>query len=282
MKKIFATLLLLLLMVALLASSCPTPTQTPTPTPTPETTLTPTPSPTPTPTPSPTPTPEPTVSTDWWWVFGWGDEYKATLGTRINLVKRDEIIIEGTPYPVITYTLEAIGLPQDEVYYMWIKMLVDDEPIQSDTEISINDEGYAVNAADGKEMLIVAAAFIKGDPLEVALMNADKTIIAFGKIIPHPIESEQGTYHIWVELASRWEDIFIVWGERFEPDEEVNITSTSGGEVLETTATVNSNGQLGPVILVPDVVGHKSGTAILTVVGKTGEVTVSFEWASRP
>ncbi len=110
-------------------------------------------------------------------------------------------------------------------------------------------------------------------------MTADESIIAYGKMILYPIEAKQGSSRIWVELGASTGDLFVIYGEGFEPNEELEATSTSDGEVLKGKNKADGKGQLITVLL-PAVVGKQSGLVTYTIVGKAGTLTVSFEWGS--
>jgi hypothetical protein len=106
-------------------------------------------------------------------------------------------------------------------------------------------------------------------------MTDDKSIIAYGKVILYPIQDNQGGRRIWVELISTKGDSFVIYGEGFEPNEELTSTSNSEGEVIEYENKADSNGRFTTVLL-PSVVGKESGTVTYTVSGKAGTLSVSF------
>ena len=156
---------------------------------------------------------------------------------------------------------------------------VGNKPSQFPGEWSINDAGYVVNSGSQTSRMAVSTfKFARGEPLEVAMISRDKTITAFGKIFPHPIESRRNGYHLWIEVGSRQNDMFIVWGEGFEPDEEVDAVSFSDSEAGKFRNRANDKGQLGPIIVLPAIVGKTSGLASITIAGKVGKITVAYEW----
>jgi hypothetical protein len=107
-------------------------------------------------------------------------------------------------------------------------------------------------------LFLSADDYSKGQPFDVALVSTDETIKAYAKVIPFPIEAEEGRCRLWVELASPKADGFLIQGEGFEPDEEVTTTSRSNGEVLEGTHKVPPDGKLFAVVL-PVVIGKQEG-----------------------
>ncbi len=206
----------------------------------------------------------------------WGDDYKETPGARVHFVKKDEIIKDGEPFAI--YYAVADGLPPDKVYYLWTKKIWEKEPSKIlPTEIIIGDKGYLFPGQKKIPLTFATRGYVKGEAMEVALMNENKSLIAFGKIIPHPIETRQGNLRMWVELASAKGDMFIIWGEGFEPDEEIGTTSSSSGEVLKSKLKANAEGKFMAIVL-PAVIGKEDGTATYSAAGKAGEVEVSYQW----
>lgn len=210
----------------------------------------------------------------YWGFIAWGTEYKETPGTKVILVKKDEGTKDGKHF--INYNMIATGLPKDKVYYLWEKALADAAPSRL-FEVKINDEGYVCLGT--QPISFLASGFAKGEALEVALMTEDKSIIAYGKRFPYPIGSKTDSCRIWVQLLSTKGTAFVIWGDGFEPDEVIEATSTSNGEVLESKIEVGSDGQYIEIIF-PAVVGKESGTATYTAVGKAGELKVSYKWGA--
>lgn len=206
-----------------------------------------------------------------WGFPTWGPEYKATTDKTRMIFKDDALIVLGPP------------LPKDEIYYVCQKKLDNSEPIHSPMEMTVKykpgteDIGVVVTSKEEKVIRIKTGSFARGEALQCALMNDDKTVMVFAKEMPYPIENKQGKYRIWVELASPEGNTFIIWGEGFEPDEEISTTSSSNGEVIKSKVKVNNKGQF-MTILFPSVVGKTDGLATFGAVGKSGEVEVSYQW----
>jgi hypothetical protein len=212
-------------------------------------------------------TPESPAYVDWgkWGFPAWGPEYKATTNKTGLLFYKNGLLTMGA------------RLPQDKVYYIWQKKLSAAEPIRFPTELIINEKGALRTYTEEKLVAFETGGFAKGEALQIALMSEDKTIMIFAKEMPYPIENKQGDYRIWVELASAGGDTFIIWGEGFEPDEEISTTSSSDGEVIKSKVKVNSKGQF-MTFYFPAVVGKEDGLATFSAVGKSGEVEISFQW----
>jgi hypothetical protein len=139
----------------------------------------------------------------------------------------------------------------------------------------IGDGGYLVPQGKSKPMSLLLHSFARGEAQVYALMTADKSIIAYGKIIPYPIEARQGARRIWVELLN--ETSFEIYGEGFEPGEELEITSSSDSQVMKSTKTVEADGRFIEFLL-PELRGQECGQTTYTVVGPAGTLSVLFEW----
>jgi hypothetical protein len=217
-----------------------------------------------------------TTSNDSWGQWGplkWPEEFKPTAGAYLEFIKKEEKTIDGKP--AIIYYLTAVGLPKDTVYQLWVKSLSNQTPTAIVTEAKIDDSGYVM--IGGERFNLGIQAPVKGEAMELGLMTVDKNGGALGKIIPFPIESKQGNYRLWVELRSKNGDLFVIYGEGFEPNKEMSFVSTSDGEVAKGTIKANDKGRLNIVVL-PAVAGKESGLASYSVIGKYGEVEVSYEW----
>ena len=229
---------------------------------------------------TPTQTPPPAAakggfSTNWgkWGFPLFPPEFKATPGLSL--------FFHQTKKDVFQYGLVAVGLPADKTYRLWQKKLDASQPTRFPPELGIkivsDNTGYVISRADGNVFLIATATFLKGEALQIALTSEDKTIVAFAKTIPNPIESIRGPYRTWVELGSAGGDGFIIWGEGFEPNEEIAATSISEGEIRRSKVQADSEGRF-MTLMFPAVVGKQSGLATYNVVGKSGEVKVSYQW----
>jgi hypothetical protein len=242
------------------------------------TTLTPKPAQT-APTPIITPTANNSSVSAWteWGPAGFGKDYPATPGIKLSFVKAGT----GTSpdgNPTVIYAPVATGLPKDKSYYFWYKALRQNSPAQlSPLEMNVNDKGYVIPAGQSSPISISCYSFSKGEARVFALMTTDKSIIAYGKVTLYPIQAQQSNIRIWVELLSSTGTIFAVYGDGFGPKEELEETSNSEGEVIKYKIITDENGRFTNMLL-PAITGKQSGFVIYTVAGKTGTLTVSFDW----
>ncbi len=278
MKRISLLVSVCLLTATLILSSCSQ--STPEPPPGNETGATqasPPPSKT---TPAPVQSLTPTVTSDdnWglWGPVKWSEEYRTTKGASLSFIKKEDTTINGKS--VIIYFISATGLPSDKVYHLWLKSLASANATEIVPETRIDSSGYIMKGESRFQLGVQAPA--KGEAMEFALMTEDKTAGAFGKIIPYPIESKQGPYRMWVELRSKKGDLFVIYSEGFEPNEEVSFTSSSEGEVAKGKIKATDKGRLTTIAL-PAVVGKESGSATYSLLGKSGEIKVSYTWGTE-
>jgi hypothetical protein len=205
----------------------------------------------------------------------WPEEFRVTSGARLDFISEGQVVTGGTTGA--GYSVAAVGLPRDRTYRLWLKSLSIPTPKEL-TDATIDDSGYV--AAGGKPIQLSFGSPAKGEAFEIALMTADKTSGAIGKVIPFPLESRQGHYRLWVEVLSKEKTVFAIYGEGFEPDEETIDVSASEGEVLRCNSKADDSGRL-TILNLPSVVGKASGQATYTVIGKYGEVSVSYRWGAQ-
>jgi hypothetical protein len=235
----------------------------------------------PTQTPSATTTPPtsaPSVSTwTWWGPATFGKDYPATPGTMVTFADMKQTTTpEGKP--AINLRPVAVGLPEDKVYYLWKKSLGQSSPTQlSPHEMSVTSDGSIIPKGSMTPISISFHSLAKGEAIVIALMTEDKSVVAYGKVIPYPIIANQGNSRIWVELMASTGEFFTVYGAGFEPNEELEITSNSAGEVAKFKSKTDANGRFTNLLL-PAVVSKESGLVTYTVVAKAVTLTVSFEW----
>ncbi len=144
-------------------------------------------------------------------------------------------------------------------------------------ELTVLADGSVVNRSTSDPISLELSSYAKGEALSIALMTADKSVIAYGKVILFPIEARQGAARMLVELLSNAGDLFAVYGVGFEPNEEIAAISDSEGEVIRTSMKCDGQGRFTTVIL-PAVVGKASGQTSYTVTAKVGTLVVTFDW----
>jgi hypothetical protein len=208
----------------------------------------------------------------------WGPEY-STKGMSLTLteVSREK---DQNGVTVITYGLSTAGMSQDQTYTLLGKNFSDESAVQLG-EFRIDASGKLLDTKNGQRFdHFTAGQYAMGQALNMALMNSDKSIRVYAKVIPFPIEATDGKRcYLSVELLSRDGLSFTISGRGFEPNEEIVDKSRSENEAMETTETSDSNGTFG-IVEFPAVTGKQSGTAQHTVTGKQCNLTVQYEWGT--
>jgi hypothetical protein len=181
---------------------------------------------------------------------------------------------------VITYVVSTAGVPRDQTYTLLGKNFSNESPIQLG-EFRINDSGNILDTKNGQLFDHIAAdQYAMGQALNIALMNSDKSIRVYAKVIPFPIEATDGKgCSLSAELLSRDGLSFMISGRGFEPSEEILDKEGSENESMEDTITADSNGTFSRVEL-PAVIGKQSGTAQLNTVGRQCNLMVQYEWGA--
>ena len=112
----------------------------------------------------------------------------------------------------------------------------------------------------------------------MALVDNQNRILTFTKTIPFPIAAKgEGRCHLWVELGSLSGTLFAIYGEGFEPGEEINFVVRSENEETNGRRKLRENGKFA-TILFPAVIGKQSGLATYTATGQRCNLKVEFEW----
>ena len=161
----------------------------------------------------------------------WGEKFNSP---GASLVLKESGRDRSSGRTVVTYSLFASGMPKDEDYTLWIR-LVGENP-KAATDAFINEEGRVVNVLSDpvrkidEDAINIQAVAGRGEPKQFALISNDGKYRAFGQAIPFPIENAVGSCRISaIMLAARYSVVqIIVTG--LLPKEELQVEVTSGGE----------------------------------------------------
>ena len=86
--------------------------------------------------------------------------------------------------------------------------------------------------------------FLKGEPYLIGLISSDGKTKVYAKIVPFPIESTDGRgCKVSVELLDDHGSGFLISGEGSEPQETLQYTSNSEGEIMPGTIDVEEDGK---------------------------------------
>ena len=197
----------------------------------------------------------------------------------------------------VVYKLKVSGLPKGQTFTLWGKKLnsrpvpvdkigfyVDDAGrlvVQPPPVEFAMPSGSSINLPEkGKEFAFNAIGFAKAEPFELALIDSDRAIAAFARVIPFPIEARgEGTCRIWVELGSPGGDLFKILGEGFEAGEEIRTLSRYDSAAVEGEKTVSNDGRFSATVM-PTVADKTFGSADTTVTSRFCSLTVAYEWGT--
>lgn len=151
-------------------------------------------------------------------------------------------------------------------------------------EVLIADVSGKLLMTDGKPWDIVLTDYAQAEPVWFALTSKDGTLKTFLKHIPFPVESREGRCRLSAEMISldagdigRPGPLYGIRGEGFAPDEEVTITRSSEGNVVEDKGRASPAGSLGEFYS-PRVAGRKSGSAKLQLSAASCRPAIEFKW----
>lgn len=217
----------------------------------------------------------------------------ATAGT--SLIHEE---IDRTRHPTrsedvaIRYRLWARGFPQDRPYSLWLERFVvgtaESQPVVERLRVGLDDIVTTASGAELQFALVregerttdpdVLARVPEGHSVILTLVSNDRKVESWTRLVPFPIEAF-GQTGCRISVESEFADRLAVTivGERFQADEEVDIQSVSGGEIIRSRQRATGQGSFKAVMF-PQVAGGRKGTAVLTASGGRCSVTTHFHW----
>ncbi len=208
----------------------------------------------------------------------WGEKFNSSGAT---LVLKEAGRNRASGQTIITYNLFVSGLPKDEEYSLWIR-LVGSNP-QAVADAFINKDGLVVsvlsdpahNVAEDPINLKVLAG--RGEPKQFALIANDGRYRVFGQVVPFPIEKRTGACSISATMMGQNYSVVSVVVSGLQSNEEIQIAQRSGSEGAQTKATAAEDGTYRALV-VPLVKGQSSGKLKFTVIAKACSVDVEVPW----
>jgi hypothetical protein len=181
------------------------------------------------------------------------------------------------------YGLKAMGLPPDRSYRLEVRRLdgrVGQMPIGrlhvDATGRLVSERGFRL-----EQHVLGTGPVLRGEPLEPALVAEDGSGQVVTRIVPAPIEAAGAEgCRLSIELVESTGKVFRVKGEGFAPEEEVQTTSRSEGEVLQGRVRASKAGRI-EIIVLPAVVGRTGGSASYVVSGQACSVlALPYHWGT--
>jgi hypothetical protein len=205
------------------------------------------------------------------------DARRATPGLRLELNELPTTLAQTTK----SYRLHAIGYPRGVVFGVFTKNFAHlFEEVASGFQV--DGSGNLVSSGIFQsqrldELVIQPGPYPRGAVWQVALVSADRTLLAFAKTIPYPITARDGPCTVQLELLSYRGDHFVASGAGFAPGDEVVAELHYSGRLIEKRQRASSEG-----LLPLNVLSHRAidadRKARYTVKGRACEVAVDYEW----
>jgi len=199
----------------------------------------------------------------------------STPGTEMILMEIDRSIENGKT--VVLYEMKTSGIdPQKGLTLNYYP--VGSSEGSSPVEVDIDTTGQVMQLNSNSPFVASMYEFAKGQPFLFGLISSDKQIQVFAKEVPFPIvASGENSCQISVELTDLSGTAFMIQGEGFIPQEILNYTSNSEGEIHNNTIKLDENGKFR-LFMFPAVIGKLSGMNKIRFVGQHCETTVEYEW----
>ncbi len=193
-----------------------------------------------------------------------------------------------------SYYVYASGLPQNEPYALilwqigWDAQRPQFQPVQ--TGLYVNARGVVTcvkpagdevskDAADidSNDRLEVIAAGAQGEPARYALYSEKDGIVAMGRLIVNPIQSDDKDCHLQAIRAVGGAEIALMEGTGFAPKSTVELSHESTGKSQAAKFKTDENGRLETALILMKP-GQMQGTATVTMKSASCAPTVKFNW----
>ncbi len=214
---------------------------------------------------------------------------ESTAGARLTLVEEKRAKLRNETS--LGYAFSASGFPRGKSYDLWLWRVLSkasvvwagfyvDDSGKMDcltAQAKIERRAGVACTAELEKLRTLVASSVRGERLRFALVSTDHTVRGFLDTIPFPVEQRDGRCHLSVELLSQRGDLFAIWGEGFEPGEEVALESSFAGKMEKSKQKASTLGEIGSAVF-PAASGRESGLANYSAVGKSCKVAVRYEW----
>lgn len=211
-----------------------------------------------------------------------------------SIVFREETRIAQGAKTLMAYKVAASGLTAGKNYTLYTWRFGNSQPATIAIGYSVDASGKMVCASypyrgapdriidrwcktNLEDVVLALSDYQRAASLRAALISTDESVMAFGQVIPFPIQASDKNCRIWVEQVSFDGTLFTIWGEGFEAGEVIRATTTSEGETQTHDTKVSPDGRY-ILIISPAVMGKNSGTASYMVVGKSCQASLKLDW----
>ena len=219
------------------------------------------------------------------------DTRRPVPGASLTIV---EVSRAEVPTATIRYRLHTGGIPRGLVVEAWANEFGHGYH-QLLADLRADDSGAVVSTElDGTgrprrldELVFEPGPLARGAGWEVVIVGRDRKVVAYAKVIPHPIIGRDGPCEVSLELASRRGERFIVSGTGFVPGEEVLTELKYSGRIVRKTRNALADGRLPQEAIMhgvgarPSDSSGKDRVARYLARGRLCEVVVEYEWGEQ-
>jgi hypothetical protein len=215
-------------------------------------------------------------------ILNWGEGGVNTPGAKFELRPGEPIKKNGVVYEI--FVPYASGLPTDQSYAIFQWPINQDEPSISYPKVYIAPDGrLCLQAGKCRDDIgpYVQLGFLpaSGEPFRMLIVSEDgKSKVAL-LLIPRPITGADAACHVDVIRARAKFEVALIRGRGFRPNERIEYTSNSAGEVIHSPANVDANGSFN-LVMAPFVKGKDQGVDEITFKGEGCAPKVSYHWGT--
>ncbi len=193
-----------------------------------------------------------------------------------------------------SYYLYAVGLPQDKPYTLIVWQIgwdAQQPPMQpSQSGLYVNARGVVMcRKPAGKEVdsdapetdsdarLNVISAGAIGEPVRYALYAKKDGIVAMGRLVVNPLQSEDKGCRLQVIRALGGAEVVLVEGTGFAPSTNVQLARSIGGKDQTAKFKTDSNGRIetAAILFSPD---RMQGSGTLSMKADSCSPSVNVSW----
>ena len=214
-------------------------------------------------------------------ILNWGESL-STPGAKVEMRPSEPLKQNGVVYD--TYDPYVSGLAVDQSYGIFQWPINQPEPSVSYPEVYIAPDGrlcLQAGKCHGEVGPYVRMAFLSasGEPHRFLILSKDgKSKVAL-LVIPRPITGADAACSVEVIRGSAKFEVAIIRGKGFRPNEHIEYTSNSAGEVIHSPANVDANGSFN-LVMAPFVKGKNQGVDEITFKGEGCAPKVSYHWGT--
>ena len=180
------------------------------------------------------------------------------------------------------YKLSVTGADKDKVFDLWSEKLGNHSgPSKLHEGLAVDEHGILCAESEGKMLAIGLSSIdmLPGEPILLWIASTDGSFQAKTRFVPIPLENNDPDtgYGLAAELVNP-SGVYVVEMKGFDAQEHVQASIMQGDSKVELGELSLSATERSAVLMDPRVYGRSGGTAVLTVVGRKGQVSLNLPW----